>query len=372
MVIGVPKEIKANENRVAMVPVGAELLKARGHSVLIEKNAGVGSGIPDEEYQNHGAVIVNDAAEIFGKADMIMKVKEPLPQEYGLLREGQIVFTYFHFAASRALTDAVIKSRCIAIAYETVQTANGSLPLLIPMSEVAGRLSIQAGAHCLERTFGGVGILLGGVPGVEPANVVIIGGGIVGTNAAKIAAGFGATVTILDVNLDRMRYLDDVMPKNVRTVMSNPATIRKALATADLLVGAVLIPGARAPHLVTREMVSQMKPRSVIVDVAVDQGGCVETIYPTTHDDPTFEVDGVVHYGVANMPGAVPMTSTYALTNATLPYALKIADLGFPECIKKSTSLARGANIIDGKIVYQGVAEAFNLAYTPLEDLISH
>lgn len=370
MRIGVPKEIKANENRVALIPVGVEQLRANGHEVMVEKDAGQGSGFKDEDYRRAGAKIVSHPAEIFESADMIVKVKEPLPSEYPLLRKGQIVFTYFHFAASRELTEAVMQSHCVAIAYETVELPDRSLPLLIPMSEVAGRLSIQEGARCLEKLYGGIGILLGGVPGVEPANVVIIGGGIVGTNAAKIAAGLGARVTILDVSLDRMRYLDDVMPKNVTTVMSNPANIRKAISQADLVVGAVLIPGAKAPRLVTRDMLKLMKRGSVIVDVAVDQGGCVETIRATTHENPTYEVDGVVHYGVANMPGAVPMTSTFALTNATLPYALKIADLGFPACIKASPALAKGVNIVHGKITYKGVAETFDLPFTPLEEAI--
>ncbi|NUO78750.1 alanine dehydrogenase [candidate division KSB1 bacterium] len=370
MLIGVPKEIKTNENRVALLPVGAELLKAHGHEVWVEANAGAGSGSSDEDYRHAGAKIVASPAEIYGKVDMIMKVKEPLPSEYTLLREGQLVFTYFHFAASRELTEAVIKSKCIAIAYETVQTDDGALPLLIPMSEVAGRLAIQEGARCLEKLHGGRGVLLGGVPGVEPGNVAIIGGGVVGLNAAKMAAGMGARVTILDLNLDRLRYLDDVMPKNVQTVMSNPVNIRKAIAQADLVVGAVLIPGAKAPRLVTREMLKLMKKGSVIVDVAVDQGGCVETIHATTHENPTYEIEGVVHYGVANMPGAVPMTSTYALTNATLPYALKIADLGYPACVKASPALAKGVNIAFGKVTYKGVAEAFGLPYTALEEVI--
>ncbi len=370
MRVGVPKEIKANENRVALIPVGVEQLRGGGHEVMVEKDAGVGSGFKDEDYRRAGAKIVAHPAEIYGGADMILKVKEPLPAEYPWLREGQIVFTYFHFAASRELTEAVIKSKCVALAYETVELPDRSLPLLIPMSEVAGRLSIQEGARCLEKLYGGIGILLGGVPGVEPANVVIIGGGIVGTNAAKIAAGLGARVTILDVSLDRMRYLDDVMPKNVITVMSNPANIRKAISQADLVVGAVLIPGAKAPHLVTRDMLKLMKRSSVIVDVAVDQGGCVETIRATTHENPTYEVDGVVHYGVANMPGAVPMTSTFALTNATLPYALKIADLGYPACVKASPALGKGVNIAHGKVTYKGVAETFDLPYTPLEEIL--
>ena len=363
MLIGVPKEIKTNENRVALLPVGAELLKAHGHEVWVETNAGAGSGSSDEDYRQAGAKIVASPAEIYGKVDMIMKVKEPLPSEYPLLRAGQLIFTYFHFAASRELTEAVIKSKCIAIAYETVQTDDGALPLLIPMSEVAGRLAIQEGARCLEKLHGGRGVLLGGVPGVEPGNVAIIGGGVVGLNAAKMAAGLGARVTILDLNLDRLRYLDDVMPKNVQTVMSNPVNIRKAIAQADLVVGAVLIPGAKAPRLVTREMLKLMKKGSVIVDVAVDQGGCVETIHATTHENPTYEIEGVVHYGVANMPGAVPMTSTYALTNATLPYALKIADLGYPACITTSPAIAKGVNIAFGKVTHKGVAEAFGLQY---------
>lgn len=371
MVIGVLKEIKPNENRVALIPVGVELLKASGHEVLVEKDAGRGSGFQDEDYRRAGATIIANPAQIYRDAGMIMKVKEPLASEYPMLREGQIIFTYFHFAASRELTEAVIKSKCVAIAYETVQTENKALPLLIPMSEVAGRLSIQAGAKCLEKLQGGVGILLGGVPGVEPANVVIIGGGVVGANAAKIAAGFGAHVTILDLSLDRLRYLDDVMPKNVQTVMSNPANIRKAIADADLVVGGVLIPGAKAPHLITREMLSGMKKGSVIVDVAVDQGGCVETIHPTTHDKPTYEVDGIVHYGVSNMPGAVPMTSTFALTNATLPYAIQLANLGYPDGVRKSQALAYGVNIVHGMVTYKGVAEAFDLPYTPLEKALA-
>ncbi|MDZ7289114.1 MAG: alanine dehydrogenase [candidate division KSB1 bacterium] len=370
MKIGVPKEIKTNENRVALIPVGAELLKAQGHEILVQKAAGLGSGFQDEDYVRAGAQIVDDPAEIYGAADMIVKVKEPLPSEYPWLREGQIVFTYFHFAASRELTEAVIKSKCIAIAYETVQTPDRALPLLIPMSEVAGRMSIQEGARCLEKLYGGKGILLGGVPGVEPARVVILGGGVVGTNAAKIASGLGARVQILDINLERLRYLDDVMPRNVTTIMSNPANIRKAIAEADLVIGAVLIPGAKAPRLITREMLKLMKKGSVIVDVAVDQGGCVETIRPTTHENPTFEVDGVIHYGVANMPGAVPMTSTIALTNATLPYAIQIANLGYPKCVQDSSAIALGVNIVHGHVTYKSVAEAFDLPYVPLEEVL--
>jgi alanine dehydrogenase len=301
---------------------------------------------------------------------MIIKVKEPLPQEYKSIREGQVVFTYFHFAASRELTEAMVASKCVAIAYETVQNDEGDLPLLIPMSEVAGRMSIQEGAKYLEMLHGGKGILLGGVPGVEPARVVILGGGIVGTNAAKIAAGLGAQVFILDIDLQRLRYLDDVMPKNVLTVMSNPENIRRAISDADLVVGAVLIPGAKAPNLITRDMLKLMKHGSVLVDVAVDQGGCVETIKPTTHQDPVYVIDGVVHYGVANMPGAVPMTSTKALTNATLPYAIAIANHGFPDIAKRYDSIAKGVNTAFGKITYRQVAEAFQLPFTPIEQVL--
>ncbi len=367
MIVGVPKEIKANENRVSLLPVGAELLKLHGHSVLVETGAGVGSGFSDDDYKESGAEIIESPAEVYQRADMILKVKEPLPSEFDLIREGQILFTYFHFAASRPLTEAIIKSRCIAIAYETVQDDAGRLPLLEPMSEVAGRMSIQVGAKHLEKLYGGIGILLGGVPGVEPANVAILGGGIVGTNAAKIAAGLGARVSILDINLERMRYLDDVMPRNVITIMSNPANIRTAIAEADLVVGAVLIPGAKAPSLITRDMLKLMKRNSVIVDVAVDQGGCVETIRATTHEEPTYQIDGVIHYGVANIPGAVPMTSTKALTNVTLPYAIQIANNGFPDICKVNAAVAKGANIVSGKLTHRGVSEAFNIPYTPLE-----
>ena len=370
MIIGVPKEIKSNEDRVALLPVGVETFVKRGHSVLVEKTAGVGSGIKDEEYTNAGATIADAPQEIFERSDMIMKVKEPLAPEYELLREGQVVFTYFHFAASEELTKAMMDAKIVAIAYETVQTADGKLPLLVPMSEVAGRMAIQQGAKYLERRMGGRGILLGGVPGVEPARVVILGGGVVGTNSAKMAAGLGANVTILDIDLERLRYLDDIMPGNVSTVMSNSYNIRSAISEADLLVGAVLIPGAKAPRLVTREMLKLMKPRSVITDVAVDQGGCVETCKPTTHDEPTYVVDDVLHYCVANMPGAVPYTSTLALTNATFPYALEIVEKGYEEAVRTNPEIAGGVNIIDGKITHPGVAEAFQLDYYPLEDVL--
>lgn len=371
MVIGVPKEIKANENRVALLPVGVQTLCQHGHQVLVESSAGVGSGFDDETYRKAGAEIVRSAKEVFDRAGMIMKVKEPLESEYALIRRGQIVFTYFHFASSRGLTEAMMKSECVAIAYETVQKADGSLPLLIPMSEVAGRMAPQEGAKYLERPMGGRGVLLAGVPGTEPADVAIIGGGVVGTNAAKIAAGLGAKVTILDSNLYRLRYLDDVMPRNVVTMMSNPYNVRKAVTKADIVIGAVLIPGTKAPHLVTKDMLKDMKPGSVIIDVSVDQGGCVETCKPTTHEKPTYVVDGVVHYCVANMPGAVPFTSTVALTNATLPYAVEIADKGFEQAIRTNPEIRLGLNMIDGKITYKGVAEAFGFTHTPVERIIA-
>ncbi len=370
MIIGVPGEIKANENRVALQPVGAEMLGKHGHKVLIQKNAGAGSGFADELYQKAGAEICATAAEVFAKSEMIIKVKEPLAQEYSLIKKDQILFTYFHFAASEELTRAMMKSGAACIAYETIQKADGSLPLLVPMSEVAGRMATQEGAKYLERALGGRGLLLGGVPGVAPGEVVILGGGVVGTNAAKMAAGLGAHVTILDINLERLRYLDDVMPANVDTLMSNPANIREMISRADLLIGAVLIPGAKAPHLVTREMLKLMKPGSVIVDVAVDQGGCIATCHPTTHAEPTYTIEGVVHYCVANMPGAVPNTSTLALTNATLPYAVEIADQGYEKAARGNREILTGLNILGGKITYKGVADAFNLPYTPAEKVL--
>ena len=364
MIIGVPREIKPNENRIALTPGGAELLCHNGHTVVIEQTAGIGSGFPDELYIKAGATMIPTAAEVFAKADMIMKVKEPIAQEYNLIREGQVLFTYFHFAASRQLTEAMMKAKAVCIAYETVMKSDNSLPLLIPMSEVAGRMAPQEGAKYLERTMGGRGVLLGGVPGTEPANVLVLGGGIVGTNAAKIAAGFGAKVTIMDNNLYRLRYLDDVMPKNVMTVMSTPDNIRRHAQAADLVIGAVLIAGAKAPHLITREMLPTMKPGSVVVDVSVDQGGCIETCKPTTHEDPTYIIDGVVHYCVANMPGAVPFTSTIALTNATLPYALQLANKGWKNAVKENQELYYGVNMVDGEIVYKAVADAFDLPYS--------
>lgn len=370
MIVGLLKEIKQNENRVALLPAGVELMIAHGHKVLVEKSAGVGSGFPDDLYKKAGAKIVPTAAEVYGAAEMVMKVKEPIKPEYKLIRDGQIVFTYFHFAASRELTEAMMKSKGVCIAYETVQKADRSLPLLIPMSEVAGRMAPQEGAKYIEKTMGGRGILLGGVPGVEPADVVIIGGGIVGQNAARIAAGFGARVTILDSDLNKLRYLDDVMPKNVLTLASNPYNIRKAVSRADVLIGAVLIPGAKAPKLVTKEMLKEMKEGSVIVDVSVDQGGCIETCHPTTHEDPTYVVDGVIHYCVANMPGAVPFTSTVALTNATLPYALQIAGNGWQKAVKTNNEIKLGLNMAFGKITYKHVAEAFDFDYTPAEEVL--
>jgi alanine dehydrogenase len=370
MIVGVPKEIKTNENRIALTPGGADMLTKHGHTVIVENNGGVGSGFSNEDYINAGATIIPTAAEVFAKADMIMKVKEPIKQEYDLIREGQVVFTYFHAAASLELTEAMVKTKSVCIAYETVQKADGSLPLLIPMSEVAGRMAPQQGAKYLERAMGGRGVLLGGVPGTAPGNVLVLGGGIVGINAAKIAAGFGARVTIMDNNLYRLRYLDDVMPKNVITMMSTPANVRKAVTEADVVIGAVLIPGAKAPYLVTRDMLPTMKKGAVIVDVSVDQGGCIETTKPTTHENPTYVIDDVVHYCVANMPGAVPYTSTIALTNATLPYALQLADKGWKEAVKSNHELWLGLNFLDGHIVYQAVAEPFGLPYTDPASLV--
>jgi alanine dehydrogenase len=361
MIIGVPKEIKPNENRVALVPAGAEAFVSRGHTVCVEQGAGLGSGFADAAYQAAGAEIVPTAAAVWKRAEMIIKVKEPIGQEWPCMRSGQIIYTYFHFAASEELTRAVIESKAIAVAYETVQLANGELPLLTPMSEVAGRMAVQEGAKYLERVFGGSGILLGGVPGVHPAEVLIIGGGVVGINAAKMAAGLGARVTIVDVSLDRLRYLDDVLPANVITMFSNRHTILECLQRADLVVGAVLLPGAKAPRLVKRADLKVMKPGSVIVDVAVDQGGCVETIKPTTHDAPTYQIDGIVHYGVANMPGAVPRTSTLALTNATLPYGLRLARDGWKKACRDDPALQKGLNVVNGQVVYPAVAEAFGL-----------
>jgi alanine dehydrogenase len=361
MIVGVPKEIKTDEYRVALLPVGAEELTRAGHKVLVQANAGLGSGISDEQYAANGAEIIAEPKAIWGQADLIVKVKEPLKEEWPLMRRGQIVFTYFHFAADEQLTRAVMESGITAIAYETIRDARGGLPLLTPMSEVAGRMSIQEGAKFLERPFDGRGILLGGVPGVLPANVTILGGGIVGANAAKVAAGLGATVTILDINLDRLRYLDDVMPRNVTTLFSDRHNILDCLARADLVIGAVLIPGARAPRLVRLDDLKRMPPRAVIIDVAIDQGGCVETARPTTHSQPTYIVDDVVHYCVTNMPGAVGRTSTYALCNVTLAYILQLAKKGFERAVKENAGLASGVNIRGGKVVNTAVAETFGM-----------
>jgi alanine dehydrogenase len=361
MIIGVPKEIKKDEYRVAMTPAGVHRLKAHGHPVRVQAGAGVGSGIPDAEYRRSGAEIVQSAAQIFKTAEMIVKVKEPQPSECRLLRRGQLVFTYFHLAADKNLTLALMKSGATAIAYETIEPESGGLPLLTPMSEVAGRMAIQEGAKFLERPMSGRGVLLAGVPGVEPADVLILGGGIVGANAARIAAGMGARVTVLDVNLDRMRYLDDVLPPNVRTLMSDSHSVAACIRTADLIIGAVLIAGARTPVLVRRKHLNTMKPRAVMVDVAIDQGGCFETSRPTTHSKPVYLVDDIVHYCVANMPGAVSRTSTYALTNVTLPYAAQIADKGIEAAAQEDIAIRRGINVIGGKLVCRAVAEAFGL-----------
>ncbi|GAV21902.1 alanine dehydrogenase [Carboxydothermus pertinax] len=371
MIIGVPKEIKNNENRVAITPAGVEALVSAGHKVVIENNAGLGSGITNEEYIKAGAEILDTPAEVFAAADMIMKVKEPLPSEYPLFKEGQILFTYLHLAPEPELTRALMEKKVVGIAYETIQLPNGSLPLLTPMSEVAGRMAVQIGARFLEKPQGGRGMLLGGVPGVPPAEVVIIGGGVVGTNAAKMAMGMGAHVTILDKSADRLKYLDDIFFGRITTVMSNSYNIAEAVKKADLLIGSVLIPGARAPKLVTEEMVKSMKPGSVIVDVAIDQGGSIETIdRVTTHQDPVFVKHGVVHYAVANMPGAVPRTSTFALTNVTLPYALALANKGWERAVREDRALALGVNVLDGKVTYKAVADSLGLPYTPLEEIL--
>jgi alanine dehydrogenase len=370
MIVGVLKEIKAEENRVCMTPAGVEVMKQNSHTVLVEKNAGMGSGFTNTAYKNAGAEIVNTSKEIFKRAGMVMHVKEPLPAEYDLIRKDQIIFTYLHLAAVEELTHVLIKSGSINIAYETIQKEDGSLPLLTPMSEVAGRMAIQQGAKYLEMAQGGHGVLLGGVPGVDPGTVVVIGGGIVGTNAAKMACGLGAKVYILDMNLERLRYLSDVMPSNCFLLMSKPTTVRRLIKEADVVVGAVLIPGAKAPKLITQVMLKTMKKGAVLVDVAIDQGGCFETSKPTTHGKPIYKVDGVVHYCVANMPGAVPKTSTLALTNATLPYAVEIANKGWKKAMQENPEISCGANVVKGKVTYQGVAEAFGLKFTPIEKLL--
>jgi len=369
MIIGVPKEIKNNENRVAVTPAGVAELRKHGHTLYVQSGAGEGSGFSDEAYAQAGATILPTIEQTYKVADMIIKVKEPIRAEYELIKESQLLFTYFHFASSEELTRAMIARRAVCLAYETVEKTDRSLPLLIPMSEVAGRMAVQEGAKYLEKPMKGRGILLGGVAGVKPANVLILGGGIVGTQSAKMAAGLGANVTIMDVNLQRLRYLEDIMPANVDTMMSNEYNIRELVQVSDLIVGAVLIPGAKAPHLITRDMLPTMKPGTVLVDVAVDQGGCIETCTPTTHENPTYVIDDVVHYCVANMPGAVPYTSTLALTNATLPYALQLSDKGWQQACRENRELQLGLNVIKGEVVYRGVAEAFGL---PLADVREH
>lgn len=370
MIVGILKEIKTEENRVAMIPAGVEIFGHNGHTVLVESRAGAGSGFSDADYQEHGAEIVMTPDELFARADMVMHVKEPQPSEYTLLRRDQIIFTYLHLAADEQQTSALLASGAVCIAYETIQKTDGSLPLLTPMSEVAGRMSVQEAAKYLEMSQGGLGVLLGGVTGVDPGHVLVIGGGVVGVNAAKAACGLGAKVTILDTNLEKLRYLSDIMPKNCFPLMSSPAAIRDLITRADVVIGAVLLPGAKAPKLVTRAMLSTMKPGAVLVDVAIDQGGCFETSMPTTHRDPVFTVDGIVHYCVSNMPGAVAKTSTMALTNATLPYALQIANKGWKKAMADNPEIARGANIVNGAITHQGVARAFGLQYDPIDNFL--
>jgi alanine dehydrogenase len=371
MIIGVPKEIKNNENRVALTPAGAKELIKKGHQVYVQQSAGLGSGFSDQDYSAAGASLLPSIEATYQIAEMIMKVKEPIESEYNLIKPNQLLFTYFHFASYEPLTKAMVASKAICLAYETVEKSDRSLPLLVPMSEVAGRMAIQKGANYLEKPLGGRGILLGGVPGVLPAKVLILGGGIVGTQAAWMAAGLGADVIIMDLSLPRMRYLADVMPANVKTMMSNEFNIREQIKQADLIVGAVLIPGAKAPHLITKDMLKDMKKGAVVVDVAVDQGGCIETCKPTTHENPTYVIDDVVHYCVANMPGAVPYTSTLALTNATLPYAIQLADKGWKKAAQENADLVPGLNVIQGDIVYKAVAESFNMPYTPVEKYLS-
>ena len=366
MIIGIPKEIKNNENRVALTPAGAMELVRRGHKVYVQSTAGINSGFKDEDYVAQGAEILPTIEDVYAIAEMIVKVKEPIEPEYKLIRKGQLVFTYFHFASSEPLTRAMIESGAICCAYETVERKDRSLPLLIPMSEVAGRMSTQEGRYFLEKPRGGKGVLLGGVPGVKPAKVFVIGAGVVGTAAARTAAGTGADVTICDISLQRLTYLADVMPKNVKTLMSSEYNIRQELKTADLVIGSVLIPGAKAPKLVTRDMLKDMEPGTVMVDVAIDQGGCFETSRPTTHEDPVYYVDGILHYCVANIPGAVPYTSTLALTNATMPYVIQLANKGWREACRDNEELRKGLNIVEGKVVYKPVAEAWGLEYEEL------
>lgn len=371
MIVGVPREIKSAENRVALIPAGAELLTRNGHEVRVESGAGVGSGFGDEAYEAVGATIVPGAAELWERAELVVKVKEPIEREYARIRPGHVLFTYFHFAASESLTRALLETGATAVAYETVQLPSGELPLLTPMSEVAGRMAVQEGARYLEKPLGGRGVLLGGVPGVPPGDVVVLGGGVVGSNAARLAAGLGARVTVLDINLNRLRFLSEVMPANVELIYSNRPNILAAAERADLLIGAVLVPGAKAPHLIKREDLSRMKSGSVIVDVAVDQGGCIETARPTTHDDPIYVVKDVIHYCVANMPGAVPHTSTLALTNATFPYVLRLANKGWKTACREDSALALGVNMVEGRVTCRGVAETFDLEYVPIEEVLA-
>lgn len=371
MKIGIPKEIKAQEARVAITPGGVLEFIKKGHTVFIQTNAGNNSGFSDLDYVNAGAVILPDISSVYQQSEMIIKVKEPIQEEFALIRENQLLFTYFHFASNETLTKAMIEKKAICLAYETVELSDGSLPLLIPMSEVAGRMSIQEGAKYLEKPSKGKGILLGGVPGVEPAKVLVLGGGIVGMQAARMAAGFGAKVTILDLNLNRLRYLSETMPANVITLYSSEYNIRRLIKDHDLIIGAVLIPGAKAPKLITKDMLKEMQAGSVLVDVAVDQGGCFETTMPTTHENPVYVIDDIVHYCVANMPGAVPMTSTIALTNATLPFALQLASKGWRTACKENKALQLGLNIVEGKIVYKGVADAFNLPFSAIENVLN-
>lgn len=371
MIIGIPKEIKNNENRVAVTPAGVSELVKLGHTVHVQTGAGIGSGFSDNEYKEAGAHLSKDIRSTYEVAEMILKVKEPIEEEYALIKENQLLFTYFHFASYEPLTKAMIKSKAICLAYETVEKADRSLPLLIPMSEVAGRMSIQEGAKYLEKPLKGRGVLLGGVPGVKPAKVLILGGGIVGTQAAKMAAGLGANVTIMDINLTRLRQLDDIMPPNVTTRMSHHYNILEEIKDSDLIVGAVLIPGAKAPHLITKDMLKKMRPGTVLIDVAVDQGGCIETCKPTTHENPTFIIDDIVHYCVANMPGAVPYTSTLALTNATLPYAIQLANKGWKKACSENSELKLGLNIVKGAVVYKGVADAFELKLEDVNQYLS-
>ena len=370
MIIGIPKEIKNNENRVALTPAGVAEFKKQRHTVFIQMGAGENSGFTDEAYKAAGAELLPTIEEVYSIAEMIIKVKEPIASEYPLIKKDQLLFTYFHFASSESLTHAMIERGAVCLAYETVEKTDRSLPLLVPMSEVAGRMAIQEGAKYLEKPLKGKGILLGGVPGVPPAKVLVLGGGIVGTQAAKMAAGLGARVVIMDLSLARLRYLSDIMPANVTTVMSNHYNILEAITEADLVIGAVLIPGAKAPHLITRDMLKLMSPGTVVVDVAVDQGGCIETCQPTTHENPTFIIDDIVHYCVANMPGAVPYTSTLALTNATLPYALQLANKGWKKACAENDELKKGLNVANGKIVYRGVADAWGLPFNEVESIL--